>query len=152
MMRIEPDFVDLLQLLNEHKVRYCIVGSFAVAFHPRPRYTKDMDILIEPEQSNAKKILLALNDFGFGSLNLKAEDFIKEDMIIQLGFEPVCIDLITSLPGLTFTEIWRHHIQGKYGNAMTNFIGLTQLIKAKQTANRKQDQADLELLLRIKPV
>ena len=96
-MKTEKDYEEFLELLNKHKVRYCIIGSYALSFHARPRYTKDIDILVEASPENAKKILTALDKFGFGSLNLRVEDFSEKGNIIQLGYEPVRIDIITSL-------------------------------------------------------
>ena len=72
----EKDFEELFALFNKHRVRYCIVGSFAVAFYARPRYTKDIDVLIEPSRENSRKVVRALNAFGFESLNLSEKDFL----------------------------------------------------------------------------
>jgi len=114
-MKVEKDYEELLGLFNRHNVRCCIVGSFALAFHARPRYTKDLDILIEPSSQNAQRILDALNDFGFGSLQLSEQDFMKPGQIIQLGYEPVRIDLITSIEGMDFKEIWNNRSAGQFG-------------------------------------
>jgi len=149
-MKVEKDYEDLLKLFNKHKVKYCIIGAFAVAFYARPRYTKDIDILIEPRQENSNKIIKALNDFGFGSLGLKPEDFMKENKIIQLGYEPVRIDIMTSLAGCTFDKIWKHKKVGKYGNTKVYFIGINELIENKKWSNRRQDKIDLNLLLKAK--
>ena len=84
-MKVEKDYEDLLKLLNKNKVKYCIIGAYAVAFYSRPRYTKDMDILIEPEVKNAEKIVNALNEFGFKNCGLEVKDFTEKGRIIQLG-------------------------------------------------------------------
>ena len=146
-MKTEKDYEEFLELLNKHDVRYCIIGAFALAFHARPRYTKDMDILIEPTTDNAKRLLMALDEFGFGSLNLAVKDFSTQGNIIQLGYEPVRIDIITSIEGLDFTDIWKSRIQGPYGKQTVNFIDRQNLIRSKKLSNRAQDKADLELLL-----
>ena len=140
----EQDFVELLRLFNKHRVRYCVIGAYAVAFHARPRYTKDMDILVEPSIANGRKIVAALKEFGFGSFKLTAKDFARPDRFIQLGYEPVRIDLITSIKGCTFQDVWKH--RGTYGKQRTFFIGKDELIMNKESTARKQDQADLELL------
>lgn len=101
MVRTEKDYEEFLALLNRHDVRYCIIGSYALAFHARPRYTKDLDILVEASSENAEKFLRVLKDFGFGSLDLSVADFTEENNIIQLGYEPVRIDILTSLKGLS---------------------------------------------------
>ena len=145
-MRVEKDYEDLLQLFNKHNVEYCIIGSFAVAFHATPRYTKDIDILVNPTTSNAENIVKALNDFGFPSLNLNIDDFNTEGKIIQLGFEPVRIDILTSISGLSFKQIWKNKVSGTYGYEQVYFIGKNDLIMSKLHANRAQDKADIEIL------
>jgi len=143
----EKDYEEFLGLLNKHDVKYCIVGAFALAFHAEPRYTKDIDIWIQASTENAAKLLLALNEFGFGSLNLNAEDFSHDGNIIQLGYEPVRIDIITSIKGLDFNDIWKNCVQGSYGRETVNFIDRENLIKSKKISNRPQDKADLARLL-----
>ena len=142
----ERDFEELLGLFNKHRVRYCIVGAYAVAFHARPRYTKDMDILVEPSIENGRKIVAALNEFGFSSLKLAAEDFARTGRFVQLGYEPIRVDLITSIVGCTFEQVWKHRAKGEYGGRKTFFIGLKQLMRNKTLSARPQDIADLELL------
>lgn len=150
MKRAEKDFKELLRLLNKHNVKYCIVGAYAVAFYAVPRYTKDMDILVEPSKKNALKVLNALKDFGFADIGLTADDFNKEGRIIQLGYEPVRIDLVTSIDGCSFNKVWENKVKGKYGDEDVYFISLEELIKNKSTTKRKQDEIDLEILLSIR--
>lgn len=142
----ERDFEELLGLFNKHRVRYCVVGAYAVAFHVRPRYTKDMDILVEPSLENGRKIVAALKTFGFGSLQIEPKDFTRPSRWIQLGYEPVRVDLITSIPGCTFAQVWKHRARGQYGKQWTWFIGRDELIRNKRLTGRRQDRADLELL------
>ncbi len=149
-MKVEKDYKELLELFNEHNVKYCIIGSFALAFYARPRYTKDLDILVEPTSQNARKILAALKDFGFGELDLTEQDFIEPGQVVQLGYEPVRIDLITSITGLDFVKIWKNRSSGRFGNIDVFFIGLKEFIESKKKADRLQDRADLELLEKIK--
>ena len=145
-MKVVPDYEELLKLFDKHKIKYCIIGAFAVAFYAKPRYTKDIDILVEPSYENGKNIIDALKEFGFGSLKLSAQDFTQEKQIIQLGYEPVRIDLITSIEGVGFDEIWKHRKHSNYGKQKVFFIGIDELIKNKKKSKRKQDQADLEIL------
>jgi len=145
-MKVEKDYEDLLRLLNKHKVRYCIVGAYAVAFYARPRYTKDMDILVEPEIDNGRRIVKALNEFGFQSLGLKEEDFSQKGMIIQLGYEPIRVDIITSINGCNFQEVWEKKQTGTYGKEEAFFISRDELIKNKEISNRKQNQVELDIL------
>ncbi|MEW6410043.1 MAG: hypothetical protein AB1488_08020 [Nitrospirota bacterium] len=147
MEKVEKDYEELLRLFNKHKVKYCIVGAFAVAFYAKPRYTKDMDILVEPSIENGKKIVESLNEFGFGTLGLSINDFTQEGGIIQLGYEPVRVDIMTSIEGCTFRQVWKNKKRGKYGRENIYFIGLEELIKNKQASKRKQDKVDLDILL-----
>jgi len=149
-VKVEKDYEELLGLFNRNKVKYCIVGAYAVAFYARPRYTKDMDILIEPSVPNAERIVKSLVDFGFKSLDLAKEDFCKKNKIIQLGYEPVRIDIITSLKGCSFKEVWSSKTRGTYGKKRVFFVGLDTLIKNKKASNRKQDRIDLDILLSIR--
>lgn len=145
-MRLEKDFEKLLGLLNKHKVRYCIVGAYAVAFYATPRYTGDMDILVEPKIENGRKVITALKEFGFSSLKLKENDFAKESVIIQLGYAPVRVDLLTSIDGCKFKEVWESKKSGKYGRKKVFFIGLRELVKNKKAVKRPQDIMDLKIL------
>lgn len=150
MKKVEKDYEELLKLFNKHRVKYCIVGAFAIAFYAIPRYTKDMDIFVESSKGNANRILNALNEFGFGSLKLSAGDFSKEGRIVQLGFEPVRVDIITSIDGCSFEQVWKNKKRGNYGKGKVYFIGVEELIKNKRAAKREQDKVDLDILLNVK--
>ena len=145
-MKTEKDYEELLGLLNKNRVKYCIVGAYAVAFHSMPRYTKDIDILIERTPENAGRILKALNEFGFGSLHLSEKDFTEKERVIQLGYEPVRVDIITSISNLNFDEVWKNRKKGQYGRIKVNFIDLENLIKSKKISGRSRDKTDLEIL------
>ena len=149
-MKVEKDYEELLRLFNKNKVKYCIVGAYAVAFYAKPRYTKEIDILVEPEIKNAARIVKSLNEFGFKSLGLSEEDFCQKGRIVQLGYEPVRLDLITSIQGLTFNKVWKNRTTGRYGKEKVFFIGLNELIKNKKISKRKQDLVDLDILLFVK--
>jgi predicted nucleotidyltransferase len=149
-MKIEKDYEELFGLFNKNRVRYCIVGSYAVAFYAKPRYTKDIDALIEPSEENSRRVLRALNQFGFTGLRLREKDFQRKKRIIQLGYEPLRIDLLTGIEGIRFDKIWTNRQSGRYGREKVNFIGLSDLIRLKQKSKRAQDKADLELLLEIR--
>ncbi len=145
-MEVEPDFRDLLKLFNEHRVNYIIVGAYALAYHGVPRYTGDIDILVRPARDNAKSIISALDEFGFGAVGLTAEDFVVTDKVVQLGFAPVRVDIITSITGVSWEEAETGQEAGFYGDIPVYYIGKTQLIKNKRTLARKKDMADLEAL------
>jgi hypothetical protein len=126
------------------------VGAYAVGLYAKPRYTKDMDILVEADIKNARRIVNALDEFGFGSLRLTEEDFSQEHKIIQLGYEPVRVDILTSIGGCSFREVWENKKVSRYGTEKVFFIGRDELIKNKKASKRKQDKVDLEILLQAR--
>ena len=97
-MELHKDFKEFINLLNAHSVDYVIVGGYAMAFHGHPRFTGDIDFFVKPDRDNAKKIVSVLKDFGFSSLDISEDDFVLPGRVIQLGFPPVRIDIVTSLP------------------------------------------------------
>ena len=113
-LEVQSDFRDLLALFNAHKVKYIIVGGYALAFHGVPRYTGDLDIFVHPDPKNARRILAALDDFGFGSIGLSAADFESLDKVVQLGIPPVRIDIITSLTGVSWEKAIAGRVEGRY--------------------------------------
>jgi hypothetical protein len=143
---LNQDFKEFIQLLNDNQVKYLVIGGYAVAIHGHPRYTKDLDIWIEMSPVNAQKLMTALTAFGFGSLGLNAEDFQTPDQVIQLGYPPNRIDLITTPDGIDFPTCYRAKIEVKINEINVNFIDLDNLKKNKQASGRLQDLADLENL------
>lgn len=145
-MVLNKDFREFIQLLNDHDVLYLVVGGYAVAFHGYPRYTKDIDIWIWLDKSNAEKILQVLKDFGFGSLDLTVDDFLDPEQVIQLGYPPNRIDILTDLKGINFKECYSSRVEVKIEGTNINFIDLENLKKNKKALGRYQDLADLENL------
>jgi hypothetical protein len=143
---ISGEFRDFVKLLNENRVKYLVVGGYAVAFHGYPRYTKDFDVWIQPSPENANNLLAALDRFGFGSLGLKTEDFLEEDQIIQLGFPPNRIDILTSLKNLAFNDCYEARNSACIQGLQINFIDIENLKKNKRNTGRTQDLADAENL------
>jgi hypothetical protein len=148
-MRVENDFKKFIELLNEHKVRYVIVGGFAYSFYAEPRFTKDIDFYIDSSSANANKMLRVLEKFGFKDVGLTKNDFQQPDQIIQLGNAPLRIDIVTSIDGVNFKQAWNNRTTGKYGNLKANFISKSDLIKNKRASGRAQDIADVEKLKKI---
>lgn len=145
-MEPQQDFKELLGLFNDHGVDYLVVGAYALAFHGAPRNTGDIDLLIRPDKENAQRILRALDEFGFGSLGLKTEDFERPEMVVQLGVPPVRIDIITSISGVTWEEADSGRVAGHYGGIPVHYIGKTEYIRNKAASGRKKDLADIEAL------
>ena len=148
-MRVEKDFKEFIASLNRHDVHYLIIGGFAYSFYAEPRYTIDIDILIEQTPENIKNLLDAIKDFGFEEFPLTEKDFLEPGQIIQLGMEPVRIDILTSVKGADFPEFWPNRVTGRYGDTPVFFISKKDLIHCKRLSGRKQDLADIEKLEKI---
>jgi len=145
-MEVQPDFKDLLELFNAHKVKYMIVGGYALAYHGAPRYTGDIDIYVKPDSQNAELIMKALVEFGFGSAGLKVEDFENPDKVVQLGVPPVRVDIFTSISGVSWKDASTGCVDVKYSDVPVKYIGLNEFIINKRTTGRKKDLSDLEAL------
>ena len=143
---LNQDFKEFIQLLNDNQVRYLVLGGYAVALHGYPRYTKDIDIWIEMSSLNAYNLIKALEGFGFGSLGLTIDDFLTPDQVIQLGYPPNRIDLITTPDGVEFQTCYLSRIEVKIDDIIVNFIDLENLKKNKKASGRLQHLADLENL------
>ena len=145
-MKLSRDFKEFIASLNAHDVRYLVVGGYAVALHGYPRFTKDLDVWLWLEAENAAKAVQALADFGFASLDLKSDDFLVPDQIIQLGYPPNRIDLITTLPGVDFEACFDQRKIVMFDDIPVSFIDRESLKRNKQASGRLQDLADLENL------
>ena len=148
-MELDKDFKEFIELLNEHKVKYLIIGGYAVNFHGYPRYTKDIDFWLWMTKPNIKKLIKAIKKFGFGGLNLEVEDFMKPENIIQLGYEPYRIDLLMDVEGVDFEECFKRRAEAELDGTDVNFLSLKDLIVAKKKAGRLQDLADAEQLEKL---
>ena len=143
---MNSDFKELLQIFNAHEVEYMIVGGYAVAFHGHPRFTKDIDFFYNNTLQNVKNLINCLISFGFPQSDLSEEVFLTPGNIITFGVEPVRVDIMNEISGITFTESWPHHLRGHYGEIEANFISKIDLIKNKLATTRLQDKADAEAL------
>ena len=143
------DFEDFIQCLNNNNAKYLVVGGMAVIYYGYPRFTGDIDFWIEKTPENAKAVFNAIIEFGMSSLKLKIEDFLKKDNIIQLGFEPNRIDILTDLHTVNFNECYVKRKDEKIKNFIVPFINIGDLINSKLIANRPQDLADVYKLQKI---
>ncbi len=141
---MNSDFKDLLQNLHECEVRYLVAGGYAVIHHSQPRYTKDIDIWIEPTVENAKKLMRAFLNFGIPMIGVTQEDFATSGTQFSLGVPPCEIDFLTTIPGLEFSSAWENRVISQENKFPIHYLGKADLIRAKQTAGRYQDLADIE--------
>jgi hypothetical protein len=145
---MNSDFKELLQSFAKHDVRYLIVGGYAVILHTQPRYTKDLDIWIEPTTENAVKTAQALREFGVPLIEITEADFANEATQFMIGRPPNAIDFLTSVPGVKFADCWAKKISITDLGFAVHYLSREDLIAAKEFAGRQQDKADVEELRR----
>ena len=132
--------------MNRRGAKYLIAGAHALAYHAKPRFTKDFDVLVEPSADNARRVIEALADFGFGEVGITIDDLAAPGRIVQLGVAPNRIDLMTAIDGVSFEEAWEGRVTARYGAVSAFFLGRNELIRNKRAAGRPQDLVDLESL------
>ena len=145
-MEAIQDFEDMLLFLDKHEVRYLIIGGLAFIYHAKPRYTKDMDLWIDPDPENVKRANDALAEFGSPFL-LNSKN-IKE--ILQLGVAPDRIDFIMNVIGVKFETAWKKCVKGRYGTARANWIDIDSLIRIKSHIDNPRHQEDARVLREVK--
>jgi hypothetical protein len=145
-MILNKDFKEFIELLNANKVKYLIVDGYAVGVHGHPRYTKDLDIWVMISPDNSERIIHAANQFGFGSMGLKKDDFLHPGEFVQLGNPPNRIDIVMTCDGVEFDVCYNNKINIEIEGINIDFIDLENLKKNKKASGRLQDLADLENL------
>ncbi len=145
-MSANPDFKDLFSIFNEEQVEYLVAGAHAVIFYAEPRYTKDLDIWVNPAPANASRVYKALARFGAPLKNISRDDFSREEMIYQVGIEPNRIDILMGVGGVSFAEAWKCREESSYAGVPIHIMGKDNLIKSKVAAGRPQDLLDIEKL------
>jgi predicted nucleotidyltransferase len=147
---LTKDFRDFIASLEKSGVRYVLIGGYAVAWHGHPRYTKDIDFLVEKTEANAEAIVRAFEDFGLGSLGFQKGDFLEGEGA-YFGLPPYRVDLLNCAPGINFEEAWETRIIGDWDGLKVNVLCLELLIRTKRAAGRGDDLADIAKLLRRAP-
>ncbi len=145
-MLTSPDFKELLKIFKKHKIRYLIVGGYAVMKYSEPRFTKDLDVFIATDQENAKSVYLALKEFGAPLENLSSDDFVHKGYFYQMGRPPLRVDIMMSIPGIEFDVAWKNRELVEFDDLKLFFISRSDLIKAKEASGRPQDKIDVEKL------
>lgn len=143
---MNSDFKELLKIFNAAKVKYLIIGGYAVAKHAEPRYTKDLDIWISNSRTNAERIFQALKEFGAPLANITVDDFTVPILVFQIGVEPLRIDILMGLKELDFDECWERRATAQIGEIEIHFISLDDLIFNKKLTGRPQDLHDAKNL------
>lgn len=141
------DYKDLLSVFNAFRVRYLVVGGYAVVQYTEPRYTKDLDLWIDRSPANARRVYRALASFGAPLKDITEKDFCDRYSIVQIGMVPVRIDIIMNLPGIRFSTAWPRRKRVAIRGMSVNFISRADLITAKKAAGRPLDLLDLDNLM-----
>jgi len=143
------DFLDLLRCLNEYKVKYLIIGGYAVSFYGEPRYTKDIDIFVLASSTNSKNLLKSLREFGAPCDNIKSSDFERPGTLFVFGIPPGRVDILNRVKGVVFENIYKSRTKAKLSGVRINYISLNDLIKTKKAAGRPQDLVDIQKLRQV---
>ena len=145
-MDISSDYKDLFRTLNRHKVKYLVIGAYAVAFYAEPRYTKDLDIWVNNDTANINRLYEALVDFGAPLKGVSATDFSNKKMIYQIGVAPIRIDILMGMSGITFENAWKNRKRTFYSGIAINILGIKELIYSKKKTGREHDISDMKKL------
>ena len=146
MVKLPPDFREFLSLLHTHRVKYLLVGGYAVAAHGYPRFTGDMDLWIQTNTENAENVLRVCREFGFDVPNLRVELFTDPTQMTRMGHPPLRIEILNSVSGLTFDLAWENRISEVWDEVPVSLISLEDLRTNKRASGRLKDLADLENL------
>lgn len=143
---LPPDFSEFLKLLQDHKVKYLLVGGYAVGYHGYVRATGDMDIWFEKDNENAKKLVNVLQNFGFNTNELSLDLFLKPDKVIRMGVPPIRIELMNAISGVEFSQCYDDRIEETWNGVNVNILSLDKLKANKKASGRLKDLSDLEHL------
>ena len=147
---LNEDYKDMLRALSGEKVRFLLVGAYALAAHGYPRATMDIDIWVMPSLQNADAVLRALRRFGAPLYNLTKEDLQKDGTIFQIGVAPRRIDIITAASGLQFEPAYRNSISVNIEGIEVRILSIDDIILNKKATGRTKDLADVEALELLK--
>jgi hypothetical protein len=147
---VNRDFSDLLAAFAAHEVRFLVVGAYAVTFHARPRFTKDLDVWVDPTAANAARVVQALASFGapLAAHGVGADAFEQSGIVYQMGVAPNRIDILTAVEGLDFADCWQRRALSTYGDVPVAYLGKADLIVNKRAVGRPQDLEDVKALER----
>jgi hypothetical protein len=145
---LPQDFLDLLVALSDSGSDFVVVDGYAVAYHGHPRATKDIDLLVRPDEENAKRVYSGLAAFGapLEAFDVSAADFTTYDGVLQIGVPPQRIDLINHATGIGFEEAVENAGSFTVEGRTIRVIGLSALLKNKRAIGRPQDIADVAAL------
>lgn len=145
-MLTSPDFKEPLSLFKKHRVRYLVVDGYAVMKYTEPRFTKELDLWISTDPTNAKAVFGALKEFGAPLKGLAPSDFMEKGCFYQMGTPPFRLDIMMSIPGGDFETAWKHREEVRLEELVIPFISKKDVVSAKEASGRAQDLIDAEQL------
>ena len=151
-MLTSPDFKELLSLFGKCRVRYLVVGSYAVMKYTEPRFTKDLDLWIATDVENAKAVFGALKKFGAPLRGLTPKDFTEQGYFYQMGNPPFRLDIMMSITGVDFDAAWERREEVRLEGLTIPFISKSDLIRSKEASGRAQDLIDAQNLRKTDPL
>lgn len=145
-MHLNDDWNEFLGALTSTGTQYVLIGGHALAVHGEPRFTEDLDVFVKPTLANARRVVRALAEFGFGSIAPDPVEMARPGLVWMLGRKPRRIDILTGISGVTYEEASRGSLKVRIGIALVNVIGRSALIKNKVASGRPKDLADVAML------
>jgi hypothetical protein len=147
-LELNDDWNEFLHAPTSTGTRFLLIGGHAIAVHAEPRFTEDLDIFLAPGKANAKKLVRALDDFGFGSVTPPLDELTRPNCVWMLGRKPRRIDVLTGISGVSYAEAARGSVSVRVGGIKVRVIGKAALLKNMIASNRTKDRFDVELLMK----
>ncbi len=147
---LNSDYRDMLQCLLDHRVRFLLVGAYALAVHGYPRATKDIDFFVWATPENAMRLMNALTQFGAPLEGISAADFSTKGIVFQIGNSPRRVDILTSISGVEFEQAYSNKTLVFLEGLEVPVISVQDLITNKRASARPQDLVDVEKLTATK--
>jgi hypothetical protein len=141
-MALPHDYRDLLAAFDAHDVRYLVVGGYAVGFHGRPRFTKDLDVWVEPTSENLGRVKAALVEFGAPSEMIAHLELARPEDVLWMGVPPLRIDVVKGVPGGNFERAFATRATADWDGVPVSLVGRAELIRLKRASGRPQDLVD----------
>ncbi len=153
-MNLNDDWNEFLRALTSTGTQYVLIGGHALAVHGEPRFTEDLDVFVKPTLTNARKVVKALAEFGFGSIAPAPAELAQPGLVWMLGRKPRRIDILTGISGVTYEEATRASVKVNVAGTWVRVIGRAALVRNKVASGRPKDLADVVMLenTRVRPI
>jgi len=143
---LPEDFKEFLRLLNKNRVKYLLIGGYAVAHYGHVRNTADMDVWVEPTSMNAKRVVKSLQEFGFDGPDVVEDIFTNPRKVVRMGVSPLRLEILTSISGVTFSQCYQRKKLVRMQSERVKVIDLQDLLINKKASGREKDLLDVKEL------